>query len=274
MDNSETNPKDTNNLNNISSPIISCEVGITKTPKRKTIFLFPNLITTIALLCGFLAILKAVQHSYYTAGILIFVAAIFDGLDGRVARLLNASSRFGEEYDSLSDMTSFGVAPAIVSYLWVLNNYGRIGTVICGIYCVCAALRLARFNVNTAVVNKRYFQGLPSPVAATVVASTILMLESSREIYNFFPQWIVAFIVLLMGVLMVSSIPYYSFKEFDFRRSVPFKLMLLIILIISGIYLLPEQTFFALLFGYAFFGLIMWFWRFIRSGRIKTLFKV
>lgn len=242
-------------------------------PKRRTIFLIPNLITSLALLCGFLAILKASQGAFYTSGLLIFAAAIFDILDGRVARILNASSKFGEEYDSLSDMVSFGISPAITVYLWVLNDLGRIGVAVCGFYCICAALRLARFNINTAIINKKYFQGVPSPVAATALASMILMVESAPSLIIFFNNWLVALIIVMLGGLMVCSIPFYSFKEFDLRKNVSFKIMLAFILLIVFIYLLPEPTFFLLLFGYCTFGFLLWFWRIFRSGRINFSYK-
>lgn len=245
----------------------------TNQPKRKTIFLFPNLLTSAALLCGFLAIVKATQSQFYTAGLLIFAAGIFDSLDGRVARFLNASSRFGEEYDSLSDVISFGAAPAVIVYIWALNEFGRGGTVVCAIYCVCAALRLARFNVNVGVVNKRFFQGLPSPAAAMVIASMILMIESDTLIKAYFPIEFIAFIVLFMGILMVSNISYYSFKEVTPIRSVPFKIMLFIVVLASLIYLLPEKTFFIFLFGYALFGFMFWLWRFFRSGKLKSFIR-
>ena len=205
--------------------------------RSKGIYLFPNLITTIALLCGFYSVIASTSGQFERAIFAIFLAALFDGLDGRVARALNAQSAFGEQYDSLSDMLSFGVAPAILVYSWALQPLGRVGLACAFIYTACAAFRLARFNVQIAVVDKRYFIGLASPLAAIIVASGIWVgIEQPTWIDRSFTAWqiVYAFLSVAAGFLMISNVRYFSFKELD-RKRVPFIMMLPVVLVLIAI---------------------------------------
>lgn len=225
---------------------------------KRGIYWLPNLLTTAALFCGFYAIIAGMNGDYEQGAIAIFVAMIFDALDGRVARLANATSAFGAEYDSLSDMVSFGMAPAILVYSWGLNEFGKIGWVAAFIYVAAAALRLARFNTQVAVADKRYFQGLPSPAAAGVLASFIWILGDSS-----FSQLTVVFVALLtvaMGLFMVSNFRYYSFKELKLKERVPFITMLLLIGVGVIVLIDPATLLFVSLFIYAASGVVLTLW--------------
>lgn len=190
--------------------------------RHRGIFLLPNLFTTAALFSGFFSVINAMNGDFSTSAIAIFIAMIFDGLDGRVARLTHTQSAFGVEYDSLSDMISFGIAPAILIYAWLLKDASKSGWAAAFIYCAATALRLARFNVNVTVIDKRYFQGLPSPAAAAFIASLVWSLNK----YNIRPeQGELLFTAIwgapiLMGLLMVSNFPYFSGKALNFRQIV------------------------------------------------------
>lgn len=208
--------------------------------RNKGIYLLPNLFTTAALFSGFYAIIAAMNGRFEAAAIAIFVAALFDGMDGRVARMTNTQSAFGAEYDSLSDMVSFGVAPALVVFTWSLQSLGKIGWICAFIYTVAAAFRLARFNVQLAVVDKRYFIGLSSPLAAAILASLVWAGFDNRIAGREQELAIaVAVVTVLSAFLMVSNFRYYSFKELD-RSRVPFAVMLPVVLILGIInYNLP-----------------------------------
>lgn len=205
--------------------------------RSKGIYLFPNMITTAALLCGFYSIISSTGGQFDKAIYAIFLAALFDGLDGRVARWTNAQSAFGEQFDSLSDMLSFGVAPAILVYSWILSPLGRVGLACAFIFTACAAFRLARFNVQIAVVDKRYFIGLASPLAALVLASGIWVgIDNPNWIDSSLLGWKIAYAILavIVGFLMVSNVRYFSFKEMD-RKRVPFVIMLPVVFVLIGI---------------------------------------
>lgn len=202
-----------------------------KKVRNKGIYLLPNLFTTAALFSGFYAIIAAMNGRFEAAAIAIFVAALFDGMDGRVARMTNTQSAFGAEYDSLSDMVSFGVAPALVVFTWSLQSLGKIGWICAFIYTVAAAFRLARFNVQIAVVDKRYFVGLASPLAAAIIASMVWAGFDNRIAGREQELAIaVAVITVMAAFLMVSNFRYYSFKELD-RSRVPFAVMLPVVLV-------------------------------------------
>lgn len=205
--------------------------------KRRGIYLWPNLITTAALLSGFYSIIASMNGEFLQAIYAIFIAALLDGLDGRVARAIGAQSAFGEQYDSLSDLLAFGVAPAMLMYSWSLQDLGRIGLACCFIYTACAAFRLARFNAQIAVVDKRYFIGIASPLAAIIVISLVWVGQDYPQIFTLSSvtvQLINALLMVLIGLLMVSNMKYYSFKEMD-RKRVPFVVMLPVILIFAAI---------------------------------------
>ncbi|TCM70733.1 CDP-diacylglycerol--serine O-phosphatidyltransferase [Acinetobacter calcoaceticus] len=203
--------------------------------KRRGIYLWPNLITTAALLSGFYSIIASMNHDYLHAIYAIFLAALLDGLDGRVARAIGAQSAFGEQYDSLSDLLAFGVAPAILMYSWALNGLGRIGLACCFVYTACAAFRLARFNVQIGVVDKRYFIGIASPLAAVIVIALVWVSRDYPMVFattQLSTQILYAAVMVIVGLLMVSNIKYYSFKQVD-RKRVPFALMLPVVLVFA-----------------------------------------
>ncbi len=210
--------------------------------RSKGIYLWPNLITTAALLSGFYAVIASSNNHFTNAVYAIFLAALFDGLDGRVARWTGAQSAFGEQFDSLSDMLSFGVAPAMLIYSWALEPLSRIGLACAFIYTACAAFRLARFNVQIGSVDKRYFIGLPSPLAAVVVISAVWVGIDNPgffDIHTLAFQVMYAALVVVVGLLMISNVKYFSFKQLDKKR-VPFVFMLPIVLILVAVtYNLP-----------------------------------
>ncbi|MDN3638544.1 CDP-diacylglycerol--serine O-phosphatidyltransferase [Simiduia curdlanivorans] len=230
-----------------------------KSVRHRGIYLLPNLFTTGALFSGFYAIIAGMNGNFEAAAIAIFVAMLLDGLDGRVARLTNTSSAFGEQYDSLSDMVSFGVAPALVMFSWALQDMGKLGWAAAFTYCAGAALRLARFNTQIGVVDKRYFVGLASPAAAALVAGTVWVGSDSQASGVFL--WLCAIITALAGVLMVANVRYTSFKEVDFRGRVPFVVMLAVVLAFAVVTIDPPRILLAIFAGYAFSGPATVLWR-------------
>lgn len=223
--------------------------------QKKGIYWLPNMLTTAALFCGFYAIIAGLNHQYEQGAIAIFIAMVFDALDGRVARMANATSEFGAEYDSLSDMVSFGVAPAMLVYSWGLNELGKFGWVAAFIFVAAAALRLARFNTQVGVADKRYFQGLPSPAAAGVLASLVWIIgdASVSQVTLIF----VSLLTVTTGLLMVSNFRYHSFKEFKLKDRVPFITMLLLVGVSVVILIDPATLLFIILFLYAVSGLVI-----------------
>lgn len=230
-------------------------------PRRsRGIYLLPNAFTTAALFCGFYAIVMAMNLKFDHASIAIFVAMVLDGLDGRVAYMTGTQTEFGAQYDSLSDMVSFGAAPALVVYEWSLRGMGKLGWLAAFVYCVGAALRLARFNTNIAVIDRRYFQGLPSPAAAALVAGFIWLMDDLR-FAGADLDWVSWIITLYAGVTMVSNVPFYSFKDINFRKPVPFIAALLVVLIVVAISSDPSKVLFGLFVLYGLSGYILYVWR-------------
>ena len=230
-------------------------------PRRpKGIYMVPNMITLAALFGGFYAIVMAMNGRFELATVAIFLSMVLDSLDGRVARMTNTQSAFGEQMDSLSDMVSFGAAPALVAYIWALSTLGRWGWIAAFVYCACAALRLARFNVNTGVVDKRYFQGLPSPAAAALVAGFIWLM-TDLDIPAADARWAMFAITLLAGLTMVTNVPFYSFKDLSLKKSVPFAAIVLVALGIAVINIHPPTVLFGLFVLYGLSGYAMYFWR-------------
>ncbi|MBL4782612.1 MAG: CDP-diacylglycerol--serine O-phosphatidyltransferase [Porticoccaceae bacterium] len=227
-------------------------------PRHRGIYLLPNLVTTVALFSGFYAILASMDGKFEAAAIAIFVAMVFDGLDGRVARMTNTQSDFGVEYDSLSDMVSFGVAPAVVCYSWMLSDLGKIGWAAAFLYVSCAALRLARFNVQVESADSRYFVGLASPSAAALVAGMVWVghdLESNAT------TAILAFLVTATaGLLMVVNCRYHSMKGFDFKGHVPFVTFLAVVVGMVVVAIEPGPALLALAVLYALSGPVFWCW--------------
>ncbi len=228
--------------------------------RRKGIYILPNLFTLAALFGGFYAIVMAMNGRFDQAAIGVFCAMVLDSLDGRVARMTNTQSAFGEQMDSLSDMVSFGAAPALIAYVWGLTSLGRWGWIGAFVYCACAALRLARFNVNTAVVDKRFFQGLPSPAAAALVAGFIWLMNDA-SIDGFDVRWITFALMLFAGLTMVTNVPFYSFKDLSMKRSVPFAVIVLVALGIAVINIHPPTVMFALFVLYGLSGYVVYGWR-------------
>lgn len=225
--------------------------------RRKGIYLLPNLFTTAALFAGFYAIISAINGQFASAAIAIFIAMVLDGLDGRVARMTNTESEFGAQYDSLADMLSFGMAPALVVYLWGLSTLGKYGWLAAFIYTAAAALRLARFNTQVGVADKRYFQGLPSPASAAVVAGLVWVAVDHGYVGGeLTPQFrvLAAILTALVGILMVSNIRYHSFKELNLRDRIPFVAMLLVVAVMVLISVDPPQILFGSFLIYALWG--------------------
>ncbi len=228
--------------------------------RRKGIYILPNLFTLAALFGGFYAMVMSINGRFDMAAIGIFCAMVLDSLDGRVARMTNTQSAFGEQMDSLSDMVSFGAAPAIIAYVWSLKDLGRWGWMAAFVYCACAALRLARFNVNTSVVDKRYFQGLPSPAAAALVAGFIGLM-TDLGVSGAAVAWPMFFLSLYAGLTMVTNVPFYSFKDVHMKRSVPFAVIVLIALGIAVINIDPPIVIFGVFLVYGCSGYVIYGWR-------------
>jgi CDP-diacylglycerol--serine O-phosphatidyltransferase len=229
-----------------------------KKVRRRGIYLLPNLITTAGLFSGFYAIMSAMHGNFEFAALAILAAMVFDGLDGRVARMTNTSSEFGVQYDSLADMVSFGVAPALVMYFWALVDLGKFGVGVAFVYVAGAALRLARFNTQVGEVDKRYFIGLASPAAAAVVASMVWTGFDVSMAGR--PSIIAGIITAVMGLLMVSNVKYSSFKELDFRGRVPFVMILAVVLAFGVVAMNPSKILLGLFGAYAASGLVAWAW--------------
>ncbi|MEH6434050.1 CDP-diacylglycerol--serine O-phosphatidyltransferase [Massilia sp. DD77] len=230
--------------------------------RGRGIYLLPNAFTTAALFCGFYAIVMAMNQRFEHACWAVFIAMILDALDGRIARLTNTQSEFGAQYDSLSDMVSFGAAPALVIYEWSLRGLGKLGWIAAFIYCAGAALRLARFNTNIEVVDKRFFQGLPSPAAAALVVGFIMMMTdpdinvSSRQV-----DWVSWGIAVFAGLTMVSNVPFYSFKDVNFRKSVPFIVVFLIALALALLAIDPPKVLWPIFVIYGLSGYVVFVMR-------------
>jgi CDP-diacylglycerol--serine O-phosphatidyltransferase len=224
--------------------------------QRRGIYLLPNLFTTAALFAGFYAVLAADQGRFEAAALAIFAAMILDGFDGRIARLTNTQSVFGAEYDSLSDMVAFGLAPALVMYDWALSSLGKIGWLAAFVYTAGAALRLARFNTQIATTDKRYFQGLPSPAAAAILAAS-LWIGADHELVGEQIAWLAVVLTAGSGLLMVSNIRYHSFKELDLHGRVPFIVIVAVMLIFALVVLDPPFVLFLMALSYAISGLIL-----------------
>jgi len=235
------------------------------TLRRRGIYILPNLFTTGVLFGGFYAIVQAMNARYEHAAIAIFVAMVLDGLDGRVARLTRTQSEFGAEYDSLADVVAFGAAPALVMYEWALRPLGRLGWIAAFAYCAATALRLARFNVNIEVVDKRYFQGLPCPAAAAVLAGFVWVIDDFDLQRAEWLHGLASAVTFFTAVTMVTSIPFYSFKDINFRRSVPFWAVLVIVLGLMLVSANPPMVLFGLFVAYAVSGYVLWAWTFRKS---------
>jgi CDP-diacylglycerol---serine O-phosphatidyltransferase len=239
-------------------------------PRSRGIYLLPNAFTTAALFCGFYAIVMAMNGQFSNAAVAIFAAMVLDATDGRVARLTNTQSEFGAQYDSLSDMVSFGAAPALIVYEWSLRGMGKLGWLAAFVYCAGAALRLARFNTNIAVVDKRFFQGLPSPAAAALVAGFIWLVDDLRIAGADF-NWLSWTITVYAGLTMVTNVPFYSFKDVNFKKSVPFIAIFLIVLIFVAVSSDPPKVLFGLFVIYGLSGYGVFFWQWFKGRPVSIV---
>ncbi|HEX4521972.1 MAG TPA: CDP-diacylglycerol--serine O-phosphatidyltransferase [Casimicrobiaceae bacterium] len=234
--------------------------------RRRGIYLLPNLFTTASLFAGFYAIVQAMNGRFDQAAIAIFVAMVLDSLDGRVARLTKTQSAFGAEYDSLSDMVSFGAAPALIVYEWSLRGMGKLGWIAAFVYVAGAALRLARFNTMLEVADKRYFQGLPSPAAAALVAGFVWIADDNA-IDPEGIRWVAWAVTVFAGLTMVSNLKYYSFKTINLRRSVPFLAIFSIVLFFVLVSYQPAIVLFAGFVVYALAGYVWSGWLALKRRR-------
>jgi CDP-diacylglycerol--serine O-phosphatidyltransferase len=239
-------------------------------PRPRGIYLLPNAFTTAALFCGFYAIVMAMNQRFEHSAWAIFIAMVLDGLDGRIARLTNTQSEFGAQYDSLSDMVSFGAAPALVVYEWSLRGLGKLGWIAAFVYCAGAALRLARFNTNIEVVDKRFFQGLPSPSAAALVAGFILLMVD-QEVSGIELRWVSWGIAVFAGLTMVTNVPFYSFKDVNFRKSVPFIAVFLIALMFALVSIDPPKVLFPIFIAYGLSGYVVSAWRLAKGKPVSLI---
>jgi CDP-diacylglycerol---serine O-phosphatidyltransferase len=243
-------------------------------PRRKGIYVLPNAITLAGLFGGFYAIVMAMNGRFEFAAIGVFCAMVLDSLDGRVARMTNTQSAFGEQMDSLADMVSFGAAPALIVYEWALKGLGKLGWIAAFVYCAGAALRLARFNTNIGVVDKRFFQGLPSPAAAALVAGFIWLVDDAGYKDVMQTSWVPwsAFVVTLYaGLTMVTNVPFYSFKVVGIKRSVPFIVIVAVALGIALINLHPPIALFGLFCIYGLSGYGVYIWRRMKGKPVSVI---
>ena len=244
-------------------------VAVTESHLRRGVYLIPNLLTTSALFAGFFAIISSINGDFEKACIAIFVAQLLDGADGRVARMTHTQSEFGAQYDSMSDLVAFGLAPALLAFLWSLNGLGQTGWVLAFIFAASGALRLARFNVQISKVDKKYFVGLPSPAGAAVIWSIIWSMEafgvSGSQLI-----WFMAILVPLVGVMMVSPIRYFSFKDISAQRRVPFFVLLAIVLVLALVALDPPRVLLGFALTYALHGPILELIKFVSRKKRKA----
>ncbi|BFN25241.1 CDP-diacylglycerol--serine O-phosphatidyltransferase [Pseudomonas sp. SCT] len=243
--------------------------------RHRGIYLLPNLFTTANLFAGFFSIITAINGNFYVAAATVFVAMVLDSLDGRVARLTNTQSAFGAEYDSLSDMVAFGLAPAVLAYEWALSELGNVGLTVAFIYVACAALRLARFNTQIGKVDKRWFIGLASPAAAGVVAGWVWAVWALDEVgirgvdLPLVLVMLFALMVAAAGLLMVSNIKYYSFKDLDLKGRVPFVAILVVVLVFAVVFSDPPRILLLIFLAYAVSGPVQYLMQLRRRKRIE-----
>ena len=227
--------------------------AIRKIRIKKGIYVLPNLITTASLFCGFYSIIASFQEKFVISAITILAALVLDGMDGRIARMTNTSSKFGAEFDSLSDLVAFGVAPALLAYNWAMSFYGKWGWIAAFLFVVCGALRLARYNIQIGIIESKVFNGLPIPAAASVIATTVLFYDYVGVEGKFYNPYLLVFVALL-SVLMVSSIKYYSFKDMKLLVRKPFMSFFLLVILLILIVAETQIMAFVVFLGYAISG--------------------
>jgi len=236
---------------------------------KKGIYVLPNLFTTASLFMGFYSIIASIQEKFFLAAIAILVSLVFDGLDGRIARMTNTTSRFGAEYDSLADLIAFGVAPSLLAYIWAMSFYGKLGWMAGFMFVACGALRLARYNIQIGLIDSKVFNGLPIPAAAAVIATTVMFFDFMGVEGTFHNPYMMIFVVIL-SLLMVSNIKYYSGKDMKTLARMPFMTFILILGIILVIIYKPEVMIFVIMVGYAISGPLWWLFKFIKKIRGKA----
>ena len=224
---------------------------------KKGIYLLPNLFTTASLFAGFYSIIASVQEKYYIAAVAILISLVFDGLDGRIARFTNTTSKFGAEYDSLADLIAFGVAPSLLAYIWAMSSDGKLGWMAGFLFVACGALRLARYNIQIGIIDSKVFNGLPIPAAASVIATTVIFFHFIGSEGKYSNSYLTYFVIIL-ALLMVSNIKYYSFKGMNLRSRVPFTFILIVVAVLLVIYYKPEIIAFVIMLGYAISGPVWW----------------
>ncbi len=261
-------------MSDLSDPVHNDAADLAVRPRRKGLYILPNLFTLAALFGGFYGVVMAMNGRFESAALGIFAAMVLDSLDGRVARMTNTQSTFGEQMDSLSDMVSFGAAPALVMYEWALSGIGRWGWLAAFVYCACAALRLARFNTNIGVIDKRFFQGLPSPAAAALVMGFLWVMDDAG--FKGFREgpwlaWASFAVTLYAGLTMVTNVPFYSFKDISLKRSVPFIFIVAIALGIAVINIHPPTVLFMVFVAYGVSGYVVYGWRKTKGKPVSVI---
>lgn len=238
---------------------------------KKGIYILPNLFTSASLFMGFYSIIATLQEKFYPAAVAIIISLIFDGLDGRIARMTNTTSKFGAEYDSLADLIAFGVAPSLLAFNWAMAFDGKMGWIAGFLFVACGALRLARYNIQIGLIDSKVFNGLPIPAAACVIATTVIFCDHigfEGTLHD--PYHIIPILTVTLALLMVSSIKYYSFKDMNLRSRMPFKILLVAIGIVLVIYYKPEIMAFVIMTGYAISGPVWWVFKNINKMRQKN----
>lgn len=236
---------------------------------RKGIYVLPNLFTTASLFAGFYSVIASLQEKFIIAAVAILASLVLDGLDGRIARITNTTSKFGAEYDSLSDLVAFGVAPSLLAYNWAMFFYGKWGWIAAFMFVVCGALRLARYNIQIGIIESKVFNGLPIPAAASVVAATVLFFDYAGVEGKFHNPYMLSFVIVL-SLLMVSNIKYYSGKDMKIFARKPFMSFFLLVVLLIVIVAVPEVVIFVLMVGYAISGPIWWVAKCSRQVAQKT----
>lgn len=245
---------------------MNTEISPRKMRIKKGIYILPNLFTSASLFCGFYSIIASFKEHFVPASIAILFSVIFDGLDGRIARLTNTTSKFGAEYDSLADVIAFGIAPALLAYTWSLSIYGKLGWIVAFLFVLCGALRLARYNIQIGIIESSVFNGLPIPAAASVVATMVIFFDYIGAEGMFYNEFILGFVIIL-SLLMVSSVKFYSFKDMKLLTRKPFTIFFWSTVLLIIILHWPEVMLFVLMLGYAISGPIWWAVKFVRKKK-------